>query len=1075
MSALNSESVPEANPPSTPLEENSPSASVPPTTDATGLPDGVTTAASGEPSSEGLPEWEPLTPELVEDEAIRGDFMLRWATVFLALLFGCRQITETTTLLHVKTGQYLAAHGVWPPKTDVFSATATDRPWINLAWFWDLISAGLFSVGEGIGLSLGTALLVAATWWLLGKTSRTGVSTWWGSILGVLTLLACHPRFSGQPETVTLFGLAATLWVLHAWQETVRSEASATTTNQPLSLWWLVPGFVVWSNLDNRMFLGLFALLLWGLGDTLGNACGRGTLAAAQRRQFWMVFAACVGASLLNPFGWQALAAPLSLYGTEYPAVRTFAGTNLTWSEWEAFPLLSRTVSARWGQSVVCGSVVVFAAALMLGLNFRKASLGDATLLLGMSVLPFLAVHELAAAAVVACAIGSLNGQQWYQANFRQSYSIELRELLFTRGGRAVTVLAFFVLAVLAVNQSVFTATGKRMGLGLSADLRAMIDGYRTAVAESFDDRPFNFVPLQGDVLIWLDQKPFVDSRVGVFARGEENLLALHDRTRRSLAAANAPAPSNADSAAAGIEAIADAPALDEWKGTFERFRLTHVIPRLVGVRPVTYFRLLLSPDWQLTHLGSMCAVLYHKHDASADLEKYLGDHRLQFVELAMQTDAPSPIRTDWPRPRTTFQKYVSPPDLIVPNSIREADNLMMHVLGYRAGQLPMDEGTAAAMAMLAIRKANEGLSDSADQPTAYRVLAEAYSFFDELETSLNRSAQGSLFSPLRFNQALAAYHQAVLLEPSSAQLRFRFMEFLNRHNRIDLALRELEVVDRLTESLDFEDADAQQIIQRIIPLRELLQSRQDQLREQLKQAQERGESAIALSQQVYQAGFVLEALSLLDSDPVALRDSPPAQALRGLLLFESGQVEAAYTQFEYGADESATGWRVPAAWTRLAHADYDRAIELWTQQRQMGDQAALTTVLFSLPLLQSPFYMAQLPSVWPAHHLASVGYAESRWLEEKTVLLWYTALSQLEAGRVRLAGKTLSGLLELNPETTLRPLVRFYLYLITSELIDYEPPSEWIPIHGDMFAPDEPDQAAPTAKPEAANDTDKL
>src|SRR6058998_1513492 len=55
--------------------------------------------ASPEPNvsaTEGLPEWEPLTPELVEDEAIRGDFMLRWAMVLLALLIGCRQIVETT-------------------------------------------------------------------------------------------------------------------------------------------------------------------------------------------------------------------------------------------------------------------------------------------------------------------------------------------------------------------------------------------------------------------------------------------------------------------------------------------------------------------------------------------------------------------------------------------------------------------------------------------------------------------------------------------------------------------------------------------------------------------------------------------------------------------------------------------------------------------------------------------------------------------------------------------------------------------------------------------------------------------
>ncbi|HAW29396.1 MAG TPA: hypothetical protein DCY03_14950, partial [Planctomycetaceae bacterium] len=64
---------------------------------------------------EGLPEWEPLTPELVEDEAIRGDFMLRWAAILLACLFAATYISDTETLVHVKTGQYLASHGFWPP------------------------------------------------------------------------------------------------------------------------------------------------------------------------------------------------------------------------------------------------------------------------------------------------------------------------------------------------------------------------------------------------------------------------------------------------------------------------------------------------------------------------------------------------------------------------------------------------------------------------------------------------------------------------------------------------------------------------------------------------------------------------------------------------------------------------------------------------------------------------------------------------------------------------------------------------------------------------------------------------
>ena len=36
-------------------------------------------------STEGLPEYEPLTPEMVEDEAIRGDFVMKWAVILLAI------------------------------------------------------------------------------------------------------------------------------------------------------------------------------------------------------------------------------------------------------------------------------------------------------------------------------------------------------------------------------------------------------------------------------------------------------------------------------------------------------------------------------------------------------------------------------------------------------------------------------------------------------------------------------------------------------------------------------------------------------------------------------------------------------------------------------------------------------------------------------------------------------------------------------------------------------------------------------------------------------------------------------
>ncbi len=71
-----------------------------------------------------LPDEIPLTPELVEEEAIRGDFMLRWAAIFLAVLFGFSQINETRTLVHIRSGEYMRANGFLPPRVDVFSFAA---------------------------------------------------------------------------------------------------------------------------------------------------------------------------------------------------------------------------------------------------------------------------------------------------------------------------------------------------------------------------------------------------------------------------------------------------------------------------------------------------------------------------------------------------------------------------------------------------------------------------------------------------------------------------------------------------------------------------------------------------------------------------------------------------------------------------------------------------------------------------------------------------------------------------------------------------------------------------------------
>jgi tetratricopeptide (TPR) repeat protein len=649
--------------------------------------------------------------------------------------------------------------------------------------------------------------------------------------------------------------------------------------------------------------------------------------------------------------------------------------------------------------------------------------------------------------------IGTLNAQQWYQAKFRQTYSIAAGELLFTRGGRAVTVLAFFALAVISVNQMLFGEDGKRVGLGLSNRLQALIDAYRTASEDSLDDRPFNFVPQQGDVLLWVDQKPFMDSRLSVFSgHGTEDLLTLHDQARRALAglpAHDLPSAENPDQ-----PQPEDFAAI--WRPIFDRFQLTHAMPRLVSARPVAYFRMQLSPDWRLTHLGANCAVLYRKDVPSLELTKYLEQHRLSFVSSAFLTESPAVARTDWPRASTSLQRYLGSPEPRVSNKVFEAENLLMHLHAMVGGQISIEQPSAFAMAFLAIRKANEALADSAEHAAAYQILGDVYALLATMETGVVQSVGGASSNQLRFQQALGMYHQALLLEPNSLGLHGRMLDLLQRHNRTDLVLRELQAIERLSLKTPSNDADAEESVVRRFQLQEQCQSRLETLREELDKIGDVSTNAIAVAQQVYAAGFVLEALKILDRDLFAVQASAEGLALQGLLRYEAGEIELAYNQFAYELAGTPGGWRLPAAWTRLAHGEYDPAIKLWREQSDLSQNSSLHSILTTLPLVQSPYQILGQPSVWPTQHEATFSQAQFRLMSESATLLWYTAMCQLESGQPKLAAKTISGLLEHYPDTSLRPLCRFYLFVITDELIDLEPPSEWIPIDSETFMPDE-------------------
>src|SRR5690606_19554623 len=126
------------------------------------------------------------TAEDLADEARRNDKVLVAAAVLMAVVFACTTVADSRTLVHIATGRALASQGILPPANDVLSATANERPWINLDWLFDLAAAGVEAVGGFAALSLlQVVAAVGVIVLILGCRSRA-TSSWWAAVVAVL-------------------------------------------------------------------------------------------------------------------------------------------------------------------------------------------------------------------------------------------------------------------------------------------------------------------------------------------------------------------------------------------------------------------------------------------------------------------------------------------------------------------------------------------------------------------------------------------------------------------------------------------------------------------------------------------------------------------------------------------------------------------------------------------------------------------------------------------------------------------------------------------------------------------------
>lgn len=225
---------------------------------------------------------------------------------------------------HLATGRWIAAHQALP-LNDPF-AIASDRvPWINGEWLFEVPLYLVHAVG-GIGLVAWLRAVIVATtftaaFFFAAKRSDAAVAL----VLAALAFAGGHDRLDARPGTV------AALFVVLAIALLARRSRAAAIAYALLSVVWI-----------NTHPSALLAPAFPAAVALLGR----------ERREAWITAAASAAALLVNPFGVEAIAAPLRL--TAF--ARSGAFVNAEWlpSRPAVFPLLY--------VSVVIG-VVAFASA----------------------------------------------------------------------------------------------------------------------------------------------------------------------------------------------------------------------------------------------------------------------------------------------------------------------------------------------------------------------------------------------------------------------------------------------------------------------------------------------------------------------------------------------------------------------------------------------------------------------------------------------------------------------------------------------------------------------------------------
>lgn len=193
---------------------------------------------------------------------------------------------------HAAIGRWIAEHHQIPHQTLFLWGAHSSwvaHSWLSQLFYYELIHAGgptlvlLFCV-------LMNCTTVSLIWWLWNRNQNLSCVA---PAIFAFGIWCAQARFNPRPELFSAFFEVLLLVILVlAEQKYFRRQ----------NLLWLIPLFILWTNLHGGVLMGIALLLVTLIAETAQRLYQKESLRPTLA--IVAVFAGCLAAMIINPFGW---------------------------------------------------------------------------------------------------------------------------------------------------------------------------------------------------------------------------------------------------------------------------------------------------------------------------------------------------------------------------------------------------------------------------------------------------------------------------------------------------------------------------------------------------------------------------------------------------------------------------------------------------------------------------------------------------------------------------------------------------------------------------------------------------